>query len=222
MATRPAAPGAARVMATEGALARAVTAQCIELLRDTYLPHLKLALAELPPQDLWWRPHERATSAGNLLLHLQGNIRQWIVSGLGGAPDARERDAEFATRGAGMLQADAALGTPASETRAETAAAADTLAALDATRLFESLTATVHEACAIIERLDAARLVAPVTIQGFETNVFGAVLHVTEHLSWHTGQITWIAKLRAGERHGIAFYDDAALGTARNGERDRG
>jgi len=178
-------------------LALAVTGQCVELLRDTYLPRLERALAELPAADLWWRPHARATSAGNLLLHLRGNIRQWIVSGLGGAPDLRERDAEFA--------APAAPAAPANGSGAV---------------LLAALAQTVAEACAVIERLDAPALLAPVSIQGYGTNALAAVLHVTEHMSWHTGQIAWIAKLRAGEGHALAYYDDAAL-TARNGPRSR-
>jgi uncharacterized damage-inducible protein DinB len=56
----------------------------------------------------------------------------------------------------------------------------------------------------------------PVTIQGFETTVLAAVLHVVEHFSWHTGQVVWIAKARSGAGHGLAFYDDAALARARN------
>src|SRR5262245_27439428 len=84
------------------ALAPALARLAVDLLRDTYLPRIERAVAELPARDLWWRPHARTTSVGNLLLHLQGNIRQWIVTGLGAAPDARDRDAEFAARdGAG-------------------------------------------------------------------------------------------------------------------------
>ena len=107
-------------------------------------------------------------------------MRQWIVSGLGGAADARSRGAEFAAREG---------------------------AAKDA--LLSALEATVGEACAVIEA--QADLDRPCTIQGFETTVLRAVFHVVEHFSWHTGQVVWIAKLRAGERHAIAFYDDAKL-----------
>jgi uncharacterized damage-inducible protein DinB len=192
--------GSAETSGREALLAAAVAAQCIELLRDTYLPRLQRALAELPPQDLWWRPHARSTSAGHLLLHLQGNIRQWIVSGLGGAEDLRVRDAEFAARATGQTGADAP----------------------DGAALLGALAATVSEACAVIERLDAARLLAPVVIQGIDTNGLGALLHVTEHMSWHTGQVAWIAKLRAGEGHTLAYYDDAALAARRPGPRAQG
>jgi uncharacterized damage-inducible protein DinB len=167
-------------------LAGALTSEAVALLRDTYLPRLQRALAELPAGDLWWRPHERATSVGNLLLHLQGNIHQWICSGLGGAPDARERDAEFAAH------------------RGD-----------DAPALLAALAGTVEQACRVIAGLDAAALAGRVTIQGFQLTRLAAVLHVTEHMSWHAGQVAWICKARAGERHGLCYYDDGGL-RARN------
>ena len=152
-------------------------------LRDVYLPRMRRAVETLPEGDLWWRPHEGVTSVGNLLLHLEGNVRQWIVCGLGGAPDARDRGAEFVAR--------------------EGASRADLLQALER---------TVGEACSVIERqtdLDRA-----FDCQGIETRVLGAVYHVVEHFGWHTGQVVWIAKMRAGARHSIAFYDDAKLNDA--------
>jgi uncharacterized damage-inducible protein DinB len=163
-------------------LAGALTAEAIALLRDTYLPRLQRAVAELPAADLWWRPHERATSVGNLLLHLRGNIHQWICCGLGGAPDRRERDAEFAAAGGA-----------------------------DAAALLAGLRETVEEACRVIAGLDAAALSGRVRIQGFELTRLAAVLHVTEHMSWHAGQIAWIAKLRAGEGHDVRYYDEGEL-----------
>src|SRR5262249_48823441 len=126
-------------------------------------------------------------SVGNLLLHLQGNIRQWICCGLGGAPDRRDRDAEFA---------------------AESGA--------DAAKLLAALRATVEEACRVIARLDAEALAGRVSIQGFELTRLAAVVHVTEPMSWHAGQVAWIAKARAGARHELHFYDDGGL-RGRNG-----
>jgi len=154
-------------------------------LRDVYLPRMRRAVETLPESDLWWRPHEGITSVGNLLLHLEGNVRQWIVCGLGGAPDARDRGAEFAAR-EGAPKAD----------------------------LLRELERTVGEACAVIEA--EADLDRAFDCQGIETTVLGAVYHVVEHFGWHTGQVVWIAKLRAGARHGIAFYDDAKLNAKLN------
>ena len=61
-----------------------------------YPGKIRLALSAMPESELWHRPNASSNSAGNLVLHLAGNVRQWIVSGVGGAPDVRARDAEFA------------------------------------------------------------------------------------------------------------------------------
>lgn len=156
------------------------TRESARYLREVYLPRLRHALDTLPEEDLWWRPHGKATSVGNLLLHLERNIRQWILGGLGGAPDRRRRSEEFARREGG--------------TKAE---------------LMGALAATIGEAAQVVENRIA--LDRSLTIQGFDTSPREAIYHVVEHLSWHTGQIVWIAKMRAGEGHGIAFYDDAKL-----------
>lgn len=158
-------------------------ARSIHHLRDEYLPRIAAALEVLPRGDLWWRPHEGATSVGNLLLHLEGNVRQWILSGLDGAPDARVRAGEFAAR--------------------EGATAGELLAALRA---------TVDAACTVIGSRSAEELAAERTIQGFATTGLAAIYHVVEHFAWHTGQIAWIAKARAGVDHGLAYYDESRLG----------
>src|SRR6516162_7339406 len=68
-------------------------------LKDDFLPKLKHCLADLTEQDLWWRPNEQSNSVGNLILHLCGNISQWILNSMGGRRFDRDRDAEFAERG---------------------------------------------------------------------------------------------------------------------------
>ena len=156
-------------------------------LRDVYLPRIARALETLPPDDLWWRPNEETPSFGNLLLHLEGNVRQWILSGLGGQADRRERAGEFAAR--------------------EGASGADLLAALER---------TLTEAAEIVADLPAESLFAAHRIQGMATTGMGAIYHVVEHFSWHTGQMVWIAKARAGAEHGLRFYDEAAINRARN------
>src|SRR5260370_35665425 len=64
-----------------------------------YLPLIVRCLQLLSERDIWWRPNTASNSAGNIALHLCGNVRQWIISGLGGAPDKRDRDSEFSERG---------------------------------------------------------------------------------------------------------------------------
>jgi len=162
--------------------------EAAEYLCDTYLPRIERALAILPAADLWWRPHADCISVGHILRHLEGNVRQWIVSALGGAPDTRERAREFRPEGDAASSAE----------------------------LFERLRATVQAAGAVLRALPDGALCQPLQIQGFDTHVRSAIVHVVEHFSWHTGQIVWIAKARAGAAHGLAFYDDAALAQARN------
>jgi uncharacterized damage-inducible protein DinB len=144
-------------------------------LTEEFLPRIRAVVEALPEEDLWWRPNEASNSIGNLVLHLAGNVRQWIVSGVGGLPDDRNRQGEFDRRDP-----------------------------LPARELLDRLTATVEEADAVLSALPEEELVAPRTIQGRETTVLGAVYHVVEHFSMHTGQIAYIAKLRLGRD--LGFY----------------
>ena len=123
-----------------------------------------------------------------MLLHLEGNVRQWILGGVAGDAAPRDRDAEFA-----------ATGGPAGDD------------------LLRRLEETVVRAAGVVAALDAPALDRRLVIQGFEVTARDAVYHVVEHFSWHTGQATWIAKARAGNAHRIAFYDDAQVNQARNG-----
>ena len=126
-------------------------------------------VGRLSTEQLWFRGGQNQNAAGNLVLHLAGNLRQWIVSGVGGAPDARDRDAEFAARG----------GFGAQELR-------------------DRLGAAVSEAGAVIAVLPPARLAAHVRIQGYEVTVLEAIYHVVEHFAQHTGQIIFAAKAATG------------------------
>jgi len=69
-----------------------------ELLKEEYLPKIERCVEKLTDEQVWWRPNSESNSIGNLLLHLSGNARQWIVCGLGGATDERQRQTEFDER----------------------------------------------------------------------------------------------------------------------------
>ena len=131
-------------------------------------------LGKLNDEQIWARGSENANAIGNLVLHLCGNVRQWIVSGVGGAPDLRQRDQEFAARG----------GVAVSE-------------------LVERLRGTVDEAAAVLERVTAERLMEPLVIQGYHATGMAAIYHVVEHFSGHTGQIIFATKLLTGEDLGF-------------------
>ena len=131
-----------------------------------YPAKIRLCLDVLPPDAIWHRPNADSNSVGNLLLHLAGNVRQWIVSSVGGSPDGRRRSDEFAAR-------DGA----------------------DAEVLWKQLRTTFDEADAVIATLDTAALRSPRTIQGRDVTVLDAVYHVVEHCALHTGQIILLTKL---------------------------
>jgi uncharacterized damage-inducible protein DinB len=139
-------------------------------LQHELLPRTRAAVERLPETDVWWRPNESSNSVGNLVLHLAGNVRQWIVSGIGGANDERRRQEEF-----------------------------DRREPLPAQELVVLLTATVEEAAAVLGSLDESRLLETVHVQGRTVTVMEAIYHVVEHFSMHTGQIVYIAKLRTGD-----------------------
>lgn len=143
-----------------------------------YPGKIRLALTAMPEAALWRRANESSNSAGNLVLHLAGNVRQWIISGVGGAPDVRVRDAEFAARDGAGREA-----------------------------LLTLLEGTCREAVAVFDRLTAADLGRSRRIQGRDTNVMAAIYHVVEHFSTHTGQIILLAKAAAAPG-AIRFYDD--------------
>ena len=166
---------------TESALAHEFRERSVHHLREEFLPRIERACARLGESELWWRPNPECTSAGNLLLHLEGNVRQWIISGLGEGPDSRVRRSEF-----------------------------ETIDGQDSATLLARLRSTVQEACGLIRSTDAEDLLRSRDIQVFEgVTGLAAILHVVEHFSWHTGQIAWIAKMRSGQD--LGYYEDDLL-----------
>jgi uncharacterized damage-inducible protein DinB len=132
------------------------------------LERIARCLEQLTDEQLWQRPNGNSLSIGNQLLHLNGNIRQWILTGLGGAPDSRTRDEEFAaTGGAGKAE------------------------------LLAQLSTTITAAKAVVDALTEADIVAERAVQAFTHDGMFILIHVTEHLSYHTGQIIfWTKALR--------------------------
>lgn len=146
-----------------------IAAQFIERSRHylafEYPAKIRLCLDVLPPAALWERSDADSNSVGNLLLHLEGNVRQWIITNVGGQPGERHRSAEFAA-----VSGDGA----------------------DA--LYGRLRDTLDQADAVIAALSPADLETRRSIQGRDVSVFDAVYHVVEHFSLHTGQIILLTK----------------------------
>jgi uncharacterized damage-inducible protein DinB len=140
-------------------------------------------LNQLDDARVWWRPQEGMNSVANIVLHLCGNLRQWIVSGVGGAPDVRDRPAEFAERG--------------SFPRAE---------------LQRRLDAVVAEADAVLAGTDEAVLLDARTVQGFAETVLSAIFDTLAHLNGHMQEIVYITRLLLGERYKFAWIPSPAQG----------
>lgn len=155
--------------AVDDAIGRSYIAYCRRRLTSEYLPRIQACVHELTDEDIWWRAHDTNNSIGNLLLHLNGNMRQWIIAGLGGAEDRRDRAFEFAQRE--QIPRDELMG------------------------LFSS---TIQEVDAVLASFDPSRLLDVRHIQVYDVTCLDALSHVVEHVAQHTGQIIYITKLRRG------------------------
>ncbi|MBI1390386.1 MAG: DUF1572 domain-containing protein [bacterium] len=139
-------------------------------LCEDYAKRMRACLERLPDDAVWRRPNGASNSAGNLVLHLCGNVRQWAIHGLGGADDVRRRSDEFNETGP-----------------------------IDKAELIERLETTLREAGEVIAALDPSRLEEMRSIQGYDVTVLHALYHVVEHFSYHLGQVCYITKAFTGE-----------------------
>ncbi len=141
---------------------------------------IKKCLAELTEDEVWKRPNTSTNTIGNLMLHLCGNIRQYAISSLGNTQDNRKRDEEFSH----------------SEK-------------LPKQELLERLTNTVEEARDVVRQASPEEMLRKRKVQGFELSGIGIIVHVTEHYSYHTGQIALLTKL--WKNKDLGFYDGVDL-----------
>jgi uncharacterized damage-inducible protein DinB len=159
-------------------------------LLEQYLPKIERCLERLTDEQIWWRANDESNSIGNLVLHLCGNARQWIVSGVGGEADARERDQLITRDHFALRERDA-------EFAQREMIARDELVAL--------LRSTLSDVGRVLKNLDPATLLERRTIQGSDVDVLEAIFHVTEHFSMHTGQIIMLTKTLTSSD--LRFYD---------------
>jgi uncharacterized damage-inducible protein DinB len=141
-----------------------------DTLAKQNLPLIVKCLHQLSEEEIWWRPNSASNSAGNLVLHLCGNVRQWIIAGLGGMEFRRERDREFAEQGPIPRQV-----------------------------LITQLRRTVRDACRVLAKLSDDSLSQKLNIQGYHVTGLDAAFHVAEHFGYHTGQIIYITKLKRAQ-----------------------
>lgn len=133
---------------------------------------IRHCLGQLTDEQLSWRPHEKMNSIGNLVLHLCGNVRQWIVAGVGGETDVRDRPAEFAERG--PFHRDALL------------------------RHFDK---GVRQADDVLRAFTPPGLLEPRRIQGFEATVLSAIFDSVAHFKGHTQEIVGLTRMQLGDSY---------------------
>lgn len=148
------------------AIARSFLARASEFMLGDYLPKIERCLEKLNDEQIWWRANEESNSIGNLILHLCGNAKQWIVCGVGSAPDNRNRDSEFEQRD--LIPRD---------------------------ELVALLRSTLSDVQSTLQSVDPSALLEYRKIQGNDVDILEAVFHVTEHFSMHAGQIFLLTKL---------------------------
>jgi uncharacterized damage-inducible protein DinB len=145
--------------------------------------HAKIhhCLVQLSDEQIWWRPHEVMNSIGNIVLHLCGNVRQWVVAGAQGLPDTRDRPTEFAER------------KPIAKAE-----------------LLERLGAVVREADETLARIADNHLLQARRIQGFDETVLSAIFDSLAHFNGHTQEIIYVTRLQLGGKYRLAWEPASA------------
>lgn len=155
--------------------------QASKFLLEEYLPKIVRCLEQLDDNQIWWRANSQSNSIGNLILHVCGNARQWIICGLRSETDDRHRDAEFA-------QTDV----------------------IERAKLTELLRTTVTEVSDVLNKIEPGTLLEKRKIQGKDVEVLHAIFHVTEHFSMHTGQIILLTKMLTSQNLRFYDFEDGA------------
>ena len=133
---------------------------------------LNHSLEQLNDEDVWWSPADDCNSIGVIVQHLLGNLGQWILSGIGGAPDTRDRPSEFRDQNK----------TPRAILQAQ-------------------LNKMLDQVVETHSTVSAAQLLETRTIQGYTRSVLRAMYGTMAHLEQHSGQILYLTKLRQGESY---------------------
>jgi hypothetical protein len=143
-------------------------------LLEQYWPRLRACVESLSDEQVWWRPHESSNSIGNLVLHLNGNVGQWLVASFNRMEDRRDRPVEFNAQGG-----------------------------ISGAALLARLGTTMQQASEVLSRLTEADLLASFHIQGYHVSGLDAVYQVVEHFGIHYGQILYITKMLRNEDLGF-------------------
>ncbi|MDW3651581.1 MAG: DinB family protein [Bacteroidia bacterium] len=131
------------------------------------IPRAKKCLDLLSDEDIWYRPNENSNSVGNLILHLCGNVRQWLISAIGEEADTRQRQLEFDERGP-----------------------------IPTVELISKLDQLQTDAEKVLDQTKPEILIKPYSVQGYSETGLSILIHIVEHFSGHIGQITYFVKAR--------------------------
>ena len=145
----------------------ALATETLRRIVEESIPRIKKCLAALSEEEIWFRPNEQSNSVGNLVLHLCGNVTQWVGSGLGQRPDLRNRDLEFSENGP-----------------------------LPTSRLIAELDKLPTLLTEVLKKTTEEDLLANYDVQVYRENGVSILIHAIEHFSYHTGQIAFYTKWR--------------------------
>lgn len=147
---------------------------------DESYPRIYKCLGMLSHEELWYCVNKQTPSIGSLIIHLCGNARQWVVAGIGKKKDIRDRASEFIPH--------------------------PSIRRTDLIFVLENLKIQLNDT---LKKVDDKNLQQPITIQGIDETYFSVLIHVLEHFSYHTGQITTITKVLTQKP--THYYDESKL-----------
>ncbi len=133
-------------------------------------------VGQLDAGQFWARENSSVNSVGILIQHLCGNLRQWVIAGIGGAQDVRDRPSEFKD-----------------EERP------------DKDELMNMFENTIQECKETIKNLSPEQLLEHRRIQGFDETVLSAMFSTIPHIELHGGQIVYITRLLLKDRFEIRW-----------------
>ncbi|MFK7935600.1 MAG: DinB family protein [Saprospiraceae bacterium] len=135
-------------------------------LYDENVVRLNKCLDDLTLDEIWHKPNAHSNSIGNLVLHLCGNVSQWVLAGIGGQTDTRERQWEF-----------------------------DSDERLTKVELKEKVAQVMEQVELVLQQISPADLLEKRAVQCYEETPLSILIHVVEHFSYHVGQMTYVVKL---------------------------
>lgn len=143
-----------------------------ENLLDQSMLKITNCTSQLTDAQIWWRPAEGMNSIGNLLLHLRGNLDQWMRVGIQGDCDDRDRESEFSSRESASGQ-----------------------------ELVSNLHETVVQTKNILANMQSSDWLLETSVQGFSITKAGVLMHTVPHFVGHTHQIVMLTRMQLGDQY---------------------